>query len=117
MRRSDIFVFPTLADTLPLVVLEAMAQGLPVIASSVGGIPYQLDDACGVLVEPGDPAALAAAVQRLAAQPMMLAAMGRRARARVGTHFTWETAAASAMVSDGRLALDDRSCAFRSLVT
>lgn len=99
LRRSNVFVFPTLADTLPLVVLEAMAQGVPVIASSVGGIPYQLDDECGILVEPGDPTALAAAVQRLAAQPAMQAAMGRRARARVGTHFTWEAAAASALTA------------------
>ena len=47
LRRSDLFVFPTLADTFPLVVLEAMAHGVPVLASRVGGIPHQLDERCG----------------------------------------------------------------------
>ena len=65
MRRADLFVFPTLADTLPLVVFEAMAQAVPVLASAVGGIPYQIDPGCGQLVPPNDAAALAAAIERL----------------------------------------------------
>lgn len=96
MRRSDLFVFPTLADTLPLVVFEAMSHGLPVLASSVGGIPHQIDDACGLLVPPGDVKALTAAVAALAANPQRLVQMGENARVRVRKSFTWEAAAEKA---------------------
>ena len=96
-RRSDLFVFPTLADTLPLVVLEAMAHGLPVVASRVGGIPYQIGTDCGVLVPPGDAAALAAAVSGLAADPDRLRLAGAAARRRVAERFTWDRAAEQAL--------------------
>lgn len=92
-RRSDLFVFPTLADTFPLVVLEAMSHGVPVLASRVGGIPHQLDQASGQLVEPGDARQLRDAVAALAARSDMLPKMGQHARARVARHFTWENAA------------------------
>lgn len=96
-RRSDLFVFPTLADTLPLVVLEAMAHGLPVVASRVGGIPYQISSDCGVLVPPGDAGALAAAVSSLAADPDRLRLAGAAARRRVADRFTWDRAAEQAL--------------------
>jgi glycosyltransferase involved in cell wall biosynthesis len=96
MRRSDLFVFPSLADTFPLVVLEAMAQGLPVLASRVGGIPHQLTDECGVLVPPRDVAALRGAIDALARRPERLAAMARAARARAASQFSWSRAAADA---------------------
>ena len=95
--RTDVFVFPTLADTFPLVVLEAMAHGVPVIASRVGGIPHQLNEDCGVLVEPNDVSGLRSAVDVLAEQPERLAAMGRNARLRAAAHFTWEKAAGDAV--------------------
>jgi glycosyltransferase involved in cell wall biosynthesis len=103
LRRSDLFVFPTLADTFPLVVLEAMAHGVPVLASRVGGIPHQLDEECGVLVEPRDAAGLAAAVDRLADQPERLQAMGRHARARAAQQFTWAKAAEDAAAGYRRI--------------
>jgi glycosyltransferase involved in cell wall biosynthesis len=93
MRRSDLFVFPTLADTLPLVVFEAMAHGLPVLASEVGGIPYQIDGDCGALVPPNDPVALAAAIRRLAADPARLRAMGVNAMIRASTLASWPAVA------------------------
>ena len=96
-RQSDLFVFPTLADTFPLVVLEAMSHGVPVLASRVGGIPHQIDESCGMLVPPGQPAALAAAVEGLAAAPERLRRMGQKARARVAAEFTWARAAEHAM--------------------
>ncbi len=96
-RRSDLFVFPTLADTFPLVVLEAMANGLPVIASDVGGIPYQLTEECGVVIPPGDPRQLAAAVEALSGQAERLRAMGQSARARVAAEFIWAHAAKQAV--------------------
>lgn len=93
LSQADLFVFPTLADTFPLVVIEAMAHGLPVVASRVGGIPYQLEEDSGVLVEPGDVAGLRQAVERLAADPAGRARMGRRAQARAAREFSWEKAA------------------------
>lgn len=102
-RRSDLFVFPTLADTLPLVVLEAMAHGVPVLASRVGGIPHQIDEATGVLVEPGDAQALKAAVDALADQPVRLAQMGRKARERVAERFSWSFAAKEALAGYERV--------------
>ncbi|MEX6505849.1 glycosyltransferase family 4 protein [Jiella sp. M17.18] len=96
-RRADAFVFPTLADTFPLVVLEAMSHGKAVIASAVGGIPYQLEGGCGELVPSGDPEALAQAVARLAAEPSRLAAMGEAGRRRARDLFTWNRAADAAL--------------------
>jgi glycosyltransferase involved in cell wall biosynthesis len=95
-RRADGFIFPTLADTFPLVVLEAMAHGLPVIASKVGGIPYQLAEDCGILVEPGNASALARALSRLIDNPALGASLAAAGQARVASEFTWERAAAVA---------------------
>ncbi|RXT55113.1 glycosyl transferase family 1 [Bosea sp. Tri-44] len=102
-RRSDLFVFPTLADTFPLSILEAMSYGLPVLASNVGGIPHQLDEKCGRLVKPGAAGELIDAINDLTRAPEILAEMGRHARARVAAQFTWESAATRACVEYERL--------------
>lgn len=109
-RRSDLFVFPTLADTFPLVVLEAMSHGVPVLASRVGGIPHQLDPGSGQLVEAGDVRQLRDALAALACRRDRLAQMGQRARARVAQHFTWDNAAERALAEYER-ALDARAAA------
>jgi starch synthase len=96
MRRADLFVFPTLADTQPLVVYEALAAGLPVVASRVGGIPYQIDEGCGVLVPPGNSIALASAIESLAADRPRLHAMSTAAAARGAQLMTWDDAATTA---------------------
>lgn len=96
-RWASLFVFPTLADTFPLVVLEAMSHGVPVLATRVGGIPHQIAGGCGELVPPGDTGALVAAVERLARDPHGLAEMGRRARRRVAEEFSWGRAAELAL--------------------
>jgi glycosyltransferase involved in cell wall biosynthesis len=82
---ADIFVLPTRypPEGQPLVVLEAMGAGLPVLSTRWSGIPDTVEDECeGLLVEPGDERALAAALQRLADEPELRRALGSAARAR-----------------------------------
>ncbi len=64
-RAHDLFVLPSLTEGAPKVVIEAYAQGLPVVASNAGGIPDMVSEKNGILVEPGDPDALAEAIQRI----------------------------------------------------
>ncbi len=61
MRGADLFVLPSLFENLPCVLIEAMASGLPAVATSVGDVP-ELVQAPGTLVEPGDAAGLAASI-------------------------------------------------------
>ena len=84
-------VQPSRADNLPLAVLEAMAAGLPVVGTRVGGIPeLVVDGETGVLVEPEDPPALAEALDSLAASPELRRELGRAGRARGIEHFSPE---------------------------
>jgi glycosyltransferase involved in cell wall biosynthesis len=62
MRRADIFVLPSLWENLPCVVIEAMASGLPTVASETGGIPELISPTTGILVPPKDAARLATAL-------------------------------------------------------
>lgn len=62
MRACDVFCLPSLNEGCPNVVIEALATGRPVVASSVGAIPDLLDDTRGILTPPRDPLALAAAL-------------------------------------------------------
>jgi glycosyltransferase involved in cell wall biosynthesis len=81
-------------DPFPTVNLEAMAAGKPVVASRVGGVPEAVDDGItGVLVEPGDDVALAAALSALIADPVRRRQLGEAGRARSG-RFTSAAAAA-----------------------
>jgi len=76
----DIVVIPSLAESFSLVALEAMHQGCAVVASNVGGISEVVQDGeTGILVPPGDVPALARAVCRLAADPVLRQSMGERA--------------------------------------
>jgi glycosyltransferase involved in cell wall biosynthesis len=85
--RSDVFVLPTAADASPHVVLEAMAAGLPVIATPVGAIPEMVHDGrTGLLVPAGAPDALRTALERLS-DPVLRAHMGAAAHARARERF------------------------------
>jgi glycosyltransferase involved in cell wall biosynthesis len=66
LSASDIFVLPSVSEGLPVVILEALASGIPVVASRVGGIPDILTDGCNaLLVEPANVQALAKAILKL----------------------------------------------------
>ncbi len=81
LTLSRCTVLPSLAEGLPLAILESMAAGVPVIASRVGGIPNLVDDGrTGMLVPPGDGAELTAAMQRALADPEGIRTMGEQAR-------------------------------------
>ena len=85
IRNAAFVVVPSVwLDNSPLVIYEAYALGKPVIASDIGGIPELVEpEVTGLLVPPGDPAALAEAMRHLAQEPARIEAMGRRARERI----------------------------------
>ncbi|HET7444364.1 MAG TPA: glycosyltransferase [Solirubrobacterales bacterium] len=73
---ADVFVQPSLADAMPLTVMEAMAIGVPVVATEVGDVPAMLEGRAGLLVPPGDQAALEAALTALLTDPARRAELG-----------------------------------------
>lgn len=89
-RQADVFVFPTLVEGMPLVVLEAMASGLPVITTSNGPGDIVRDGVDGFLVPSRDRDAIVDRLERLRANPQLRAEMGRNARQRAQA-FTWST--------------------------
>jgi glycosyltransferase involved in cell wall biosynthesis len=91
LSQFDVMAACSVSDGSPLVVLEAMAAGVPVVASAVGGIPRQFDDGReGLLVAPGDDAALAHAVGRLLADEATRRRMSAAARRRAALQFSHE---------------------------
>jgi glycosyltransferase involved in cell wall biosynthesis len=94
---ADAFVLPAVVDRrgdtegLGVVLLEAMNNRVPVIASAIGGITDVVEDGVsGVLVPPGDAAALAAALERLARAPDLAAGLGDAGYRRLREQFSWE---------------------------
>jgi len=88
---ADVYLHASRADTFPLAVLEAMSSGLPVVATSVGGIPEQVEQGeSGFLVRPGDVAAMAARVSELLRDAARARNMGARGRAIVERNFRFE---------------------------
>jgi glycosyltransferase involved in cell wall biosynthesis len=88
LHASDLHLTMTREDNLPNTVVEALACGLPVVGSAVGGVPEMLHTGVeGWLVAPDDPAAAATALFAMARDPHLLAAAGRAARDRAVTAF------------------------------
>jgi sugar transferase (PEP-CTERM/EpsH1 system associated) len=91
MRRMDVFALPSTNEGISNTVLEAMASGLPVVATRVGGNPeLVVDGVTGALVAPGDEAALAEALARYAGDPGLRRAHGAAARTRAVEEFSIE---------------------------
>jgi glycosyltransferase involved in cell wall biosynthesis len=82
MQSLDVFVLPSLTEGTPNGIVEAMACGLPVIASGIGGVTDMITPDTGLLVPPGDPRALAEAMKQLAGNPTLREHMGHAARRR-----------------------------------
>jgi glycosyltransferase involved in cell wall biosynthesis len=91
LASADVFALPSLSEGLPLALLEAMFAGLPIVASSVGEVPTALEQGrAGVLVPPGDAAALAAALERVLTDRTEARALGQRAALRAAAEYGLE---------------------------
>ena len=91
LAQGDIFVLPSRSEAMPNALLEAMATGLPVIASEVGGIGEIVEDGrTGLLVPADNPAALADRICRVMTTPGLAAALGEAARKEVRGRYSFE---------------------------
>jgi L-malate glycosyltransferase len=91
LASCDIFVLPSWSEGLPNSVLEAMAAGLPIVATRVGGVPEIIEDGLsGLLVTPKDPHALATAILKLLTNKQFAEQLGRCAKDRVWAGFSLE---------------------------
>ena len=94
LAASTIFVMPSLQEAAGTSLREAMISGLPCIGTRVGGIPESIQDGkTGLLVPPGDPKALAQAMQRWLAYPQEAQALAAEGKRWIEAHFTLEPAA------------------------
>lgn len=107
-QAADIFVMPSLSESFGLAVIEAMACGLPVVISQVGGmIEYVEDGVNGLIVPLRDPHALAQAIRRLIRDPSRRQAMGRRNAEKIRGSYT------TGVVAEAYLATYERVIAAR----
>lgn len=91
LADSDVFVLPSRSEAFPGSLVEAMAAGLPVVATAVGGNPELVQHGHnGLLVEPDDAQAVAASIRHLIDSPVRAAELGRAARASVERRFSFE---------------------------
>ncbi len=104
---SDAAVFPSIGDeAFGISIAEAMACGLPILASHIGGIPEVVGNEghCGILVAPGHVRDWAGQMAHMIEHPAERQTSGRAARERIATHFSWTQAA------QRLLAALDQSC-------
>jgi D-inositol-3-phosphate glycosyltransferase len=97
LRSADVVACTPWYEPFGIVPLEAMASGVPVVASAVGGmLDSVVDGVTGLHVPPRDPPALAAALARLLDDPELRQRMGEAGRRHAVDHYAWETVAAGA---------------------
>ena len=95
LSETDLFVLPSFAEGVPVVLMEAMAASVPVITTHVAGIPELIEDGThGILTHPGDATSLAEAIEELLSDPERAAQMGVQGRAKVSEAFNIQTEAA-----------------------
>lgn len=93
LARADVLALPSRNEGQPMAVLEAMAHGLCVVASDVGGIPELVEDGrSGLLLPPDDPAALVVALRKVLADEALRSALGAAARQRALAEFDVDVA-------------------------
>lgn len=91
LRASDVFVFPSVGEGMPNALLEAMATGLPCVASAIGGCRDVITDRqTGLLVPPGDAPALQGALEEVLRSPALREALGAAARKEATARFSLE---------------------------
>jgi glycosyltransferase involved in cell wall biosynthesis len=89
LNKGDIFINTTNCDNTPISVMEAMACGLCVVSTNVGGLPHLINNGRdGILVNPNDPAEMAAVVQRLLTEPSLAEKLSCHGRQKV-EQFDW----------------------------
>ena len=104
-RQADLFVFPSRDEGMPNVVLEAMASGLPIVATAIAGSEELVREGeNGHLIPPEDAAAMTTAIAHLLSQPATRRAMGEASRRRIEQEYTW------ARVAAGYLGLARKMC-------
>jgi len=88
LQETDVFALPSFAEGVPVVLMEAMASGVPVVTTRIAGIPELVeDDVSGFVVPPGDVAALVAAIDALLRDPSLRSRLGAAGRATVEREF------------------------------
>lgn len=102
LQDADVLVLPSIVDAqgrregIPVTLMEAMACGLPVVASRISGIPELVDSgSSGILTPPGDPRAIADALEELARSPRLRKRLGRAARQKVRQEYNLRLSAAA----------------------
>lgn len=91
LAAADLFVLPSRSEAFPNAVIEAMAMGLPIVATNVGGVPELIDHGrSGILVPPDQPEALAGAIADLLLRPVFARALGRAARETVLGRYSFD---------------------------
>ena len=109
-KDARLFVLPALAEAFGLAPLQAMASGLPIVASRVGGLPTFVDDgASGYLVEPGNSAQIAEAVIDILTHSESAIRMGAHNRDRIVRQFSWQSVVEKIETIYGRCTLDGQN--------